>query len=189
MQIVIAITGASGAIYGISILRELVAHGVQTHLIISRAAGYIIRQETGLNPDQVSEYAAFAYHEDDFTADIASGSFQHDGMVIAPCSMKTLAGVAHGYAGNLTQRAADVTIKERRRLILLTRETPLSPIHLENMLKLARLGVTIMPPVPAFYLQPKNIEDLVRYTTARVLDQLGMTHNLTERWGKAFRLP
>jgi 4-hydroxy-3-polyprenylbenzoate decarboxylase len=137
----------------------------------------------------VSKYAAFAYREDDFAADIASGSFRHDGMVIAPCSMKTLAGVAHGYAENLTQRAADVTIKERRRLVLLPRETPLSPIHLENMLKLARLGVTIMPPIPAFYLRPRKIEDLVRFTTARVLDQLGVVHDLTARWGAEFRLP
>lgn len=189
MQIVVAITGASGAIYGISVLRELTARNVQTHLIISRAARYIIKQETDLDPDRVSGYATNTYGEGDFAAAIASGSFRHDGMVIAPCSMKTLAAVAHGYAGNLIHRAADVTIKEQRRLILLPRETPLSPIHLENMLKLARIGVTILPPVPAFYLRPVNIDDLVRFTTARVLDQLGVEHDLTTRWGEDYRLP
>jgi len=189
MRIVVAITGASGALYGISVLRELTAHNVETRLIISRAARYIIRQETGLDPDLVAGYTPFSYTEDDFDADIASGSFRHDGMVIAPCSMKTLAAIAHGYAENLIQRAADVTIKERRRLVLLPRETPLSPIHLENMLKLARIGVTIMPPVPAFYLRPAGIDDLVRHTTARVLDQLGLEHNLADGWGDRYRLP
>ncbi|MBE0466752.1 MAG: UbiX family flavin prenyltransferase [Candidatus Desulforudis sp.] len=187
MRFVVAMTGASGAVYGISILRELAALGVETHLVVSRAARYIIRQETGLDPDEVSRQATCAYGEDDFDADIASGSFRHDGMVIVPCSMKTLAGVAHGYAENLTQRAADVTIKERRRLVLVPRETPLSPIHLENMLKLARIGVTIMPPVPAFYLRPRNVEELVLFTTARVLDQLGVEHDLAGRWGEKFR--
>lgn len=184
MRIVVAITGASGAIYGISVLQELARHHIETHLVISRAARYIIRQETGLEPDQVAGYATFAYQEDDFTAGIASGSFRHNGMVIAPCSMKTLAALAHGYAANLIQRAADVTIKEKRRLILLPRETPLSLIHLENMLTLARTGATIMPPLPAFYLRPANIEDLVRFTTARVLDHLNIDHNLAGRWGE-----
>lgn len=189
MRIVLAITGASGAVYGVSILQELAERAVETHLIISRAAEYILRQETGLTADRLKEFAAHAYGEDDFAADIASGSFRHDGMVIAPCSMKTLAGVAHGYAENLTLRAADVTIKERRRLVLLPRETPLSPIHLENMLKLARLGVTIMPPVPAFYLRPRTVDDLIRFTTARVLDQLGVAHDLAARWGADLRIP
>jgi 4-hydroxy-3-polyprenylbenzoate decarboxylase len=189
MRIVVAMTGASGAVYGISILKVLAECRVETHLVISRAARYIIRQETGLEPDQVSAHATVCYREDDCAAAIASGSFQHHGMVIAPCSMKTLAGLAHGYAENLILRAADVTIKERRRLVLLPRETPLSPIHLENMLKLARIGVVVMPPVPAFYLRPATVEDLVRFTTARVLDQLGVDHNLAGRWGEQFHAP
>ncbi|MEW6541434.1 MAG: UbiX family flavin prenyltransferase [Bacillota bacterium] len=189
MRIVVAITGASGAVYGISVLRELAALNAEIHLIISRAARYIIRQETGLDPDLVAGCTPFSFTEDDFDADIASGSFRHEGMVIAPCSMKTLAAVAHGYAENLIQRAADVTIKERRRLVLLPRETPLSPIHLENMLKLARIGVIIMPPVPAFYLRPAGIDDLVRHTTARVLGQFGIEHHPADGWGEKYRLP
>ncbi|MDP3050276.1 MAG: UbiX family flavin prenyltransferase, partial [Eubacteriales bacterium] len=184
MRIVVAITGASGALYGIETVRQLTAHGVETHLVISNAARYIIVQETGQSPDDLSAIASFTYGEDDFAAPIASGSFRHDGMVITPCSMKTLAAVATGYASNLIQRAADVSIKEGRKLVLLPRESPFSAIHLENMLKLARLGIVIMPPVPAFYTQPETIADIVRFTVGRILDQFGVPHNLIRRWGE-----
>ncbi|MFZ5898133.1 MAG: UbiX family flavin prenyltransferase [Bacillota bacterium] len=184
MRIIVAISGASGAVYGISILKELSARSVETHLVLSAAARYIIAQETASTVGQVTSLATRTYDENDFTAPIASGSFPCQAMVVAPCSMKTLAGIASGYAENLILRAADVTIKERRRLILVTRETPLSPIHLENMLKLARLGVVIMPPVPAFYTRPATIDDIVRQTTGRLLDLLGLDNDLTQRWGQ-----
>ncbi|MDA8097358.1 MAG: UbiX family flavin prenyltransferase [Desulforudis sp.] len=184
MRIVVAITGASGALYGVETLRQLTIHGVETHLVVSDAARFIIAQETGEFTDDLPSLASYAYSEDDFAAPIASGSFRHDGMVIAPCSMKTLAAVATGYASNLIQRAADVTIKEGRKLVLLPRETPFSAIHLENMLKLARLGTVIMPPVPAFYNRPETIGDIVGFTVGRVLDQLGVAHNLIRRWGE-----
>ncbi|MBO8128883.1 MAG: UbiX family flavin prenyltransferase [Peptococcaceae bacterium] len=185
MRLVVAITGASGAIYGITLLKELAARGVEVHLILSRAARYIIAQETPYSAGEVAGLAFRCYDEDDFAAPMASGSFVHDGMVVVPCSMKTLAGVAAGYAANLVQRAADVTLKERRRLILVPRETPLSPVHLENMLKLARLGVVIMPPVPAFYTKPKTLDDIVIFTVGRVMDHLGIAHSLFRRWGEA----
>ncbi|MDQ7790040.1 MAG: UbiX family flavin prenyltransferase, partial [Clostridia bacterium] len=168
----------------IETVRQLTAHGVETHLVISNAARYIIVQETGQSPDDLSAQASFTYGEGDFTAPIASGSFRHDGMVIAPCSMKTLAAVATGYASNLIQRAADVSIKEGRKLVILPRESPFSAIHLENMLKLARLGIVIMPPVPAFYTRPETIADIVGFTVGRILDQFSVPHNLIRRWGE-----
>lgn len=184
MRIIVAITGASGAVYGIDLLRQLSAHRVETCLVISDAARGLIERETGHTAGDLAALAARAYAESDFAAPPASGSFRHDGMVVAPCSMKTLAAIAHGYGANLIQRAADVTIKEGRKLVLLPRETPFSAIHLENMLKLARLGTVIMPPVPAFYNHPAAIADLVRFTTGRVMDQLGVPHNLIQRWGE-----
>ena len=183
MKIIVGISGASGAIYGIRLLEELKARGVETHLIISKWGEVTITEETAYTADQVKSLAAKVYEEDNLAAAISSGSFQNNGMVIAPCSMKTLSGIANGYAEDLLIRAADVAIKERRRLILLTRETPLNPIHLENMLKLSRLGVTIMPPVPAFYSNPHTIGDIVNHTVGRILDQLGLKNQLFTRWG------
>ncbi len=183
MKIIIGISGASGAIYGIRLLEELKARGIETHLIISKWGEVTIAKETDYTVDQVKLLAANVYEEDNLAAAISSGSFQNNGMVIAPCSMKTLSGIANGYAEDLLIRAADVAIKERRRLILLTRETPLNPIHLENMLKLSRLGVTIMPPVPAFYSNPHTIGDIVNHTIGRILDQLGLENQLFTRWG------
>ncbi|MEW5762719.1 MAG: UbiX family flavin prenyltransferase [Bacillota bacterium] len=183
MRIVVAITGASGAAYGIVLLEQLVKLRVETHLIMTAAGRRIIALETDRRPEDVARLSTRCYDEDDFTAPLASGSFLHDGMVIAPCSMKTLAGIACGYAANLVQRTADVALKERRRLLLLVRETPLSPVHLENMLKLARLGVVIMPPVPAFYLRPAGVEDIVLGTVGRVLDLLGLPCAPRGRWG------
>ncbi|MCL6561009.1 MAG: UbiX family flavin prenyltransferase [Firmicutes bacterium] len=181
-KIVLAISGASGAIYGIRILDALKDAGVETHLIVSDAARKTIGMETSYTIEEVITKADYNYQNGDIGATPASGSFLHQGMVVAPCSMKTLSAIAHGYDDNLIARAASVTIKERRRLLLLVRETPLSPIHLENMLRLARLGVVIAPPVPAFYHHPQSIEDIVRQTTGRVMDLLGMENNLVKRW-------
>lgn len=185
MRIIVGITGASGVIYGISLLEALRQLDVETHLILSRQAERLITAETAYDPEEVRALAAYAYAAEDLYAPVASGSFLCQGMVVAPCSMKTLAGIASGYAENLIQRAADVTIKEGRRLILMPRESPFSAIHLENMLKLARLGVIIAPPIPAFYTRPQAINDLVRFSVGRALDLLGIKHHLFPRWGES----
>ncbi|MDD3653022.1 MAG: UbiX family flavin prenyltransferase [Desulfotomaculaceae bacterium] len=181
-RIVVAISGATGAIYGISLLRELNNAGVETQLIISDSAKKTIELETDYHVDDIEKMASHRFSNIDIAAPPASGSFLHQGMVIAPCSMKTLSAIANGYADNLINRAADVTIKERRKLVLMVRENPLSPIHLENMLKLARLGVVIMPPVPSFYHRPESIEDLMKQLAGRVFDQLGIENSLVKRW-------
>jgi 4-hydroxy-3-polyprenylbenzoate decarboxylase len=184
VRIIVGITGASGVIYGISLLEALRQLDVETHLILSRQAERLITAETAYAPEEVRSLAAYAYAAEDLHAPVASGSFLCQGMVVAPCSMKTLAGIASGYAENLIQRAADVTLKEGRRLILMPRESPFNAIHLENMLKLARLGVIIAPPVPAFYTRPQAINDLVRFSVGRALDLLGIEHRLFPRWGE-----
>lgn len=183
MRIVVAISGASGAIYGIRVLEELKKAGVETHLVISKWGEVTITRETEYSIDGVRALADYNYQETEQGASISSGSFRNEGMIIAPCSMKTLGGIANGYSEDLLIRAADVTIKEHRKLILLTRETPLSPIHLENMLKLSRVGVIVMPPVPAFYTNPETIEDIVNQTVGRLLDGFEIEHNLSKRWG------
>lgn len=182
LRIIVGITGASGVIYGITLLEALQKLEIETHLILSGQAEKIIALETSYTPADVQALASYAYGESDFDAPLASGSFLYQGMVITPCSMKTLAGIAAGYADNLIQRAADVTIKEGRRLVLVPRESPFSAIHLENMLKLARLGVTIAPPVPAFYHRLESGADLVEFTVGRVLDLLGVENQLFRRW-------
>ncbi|MDO7788184.1 UbiX family flavin prenyltransferase [Desulforamulus aquiferis] len=184
MRIVVGITGASGSILAITLLKILRSLGLETHLIYSDWGKRTLELETNHTIDEVNTLASYTYREDDQAAPVSSGSFRHNGMVIVPCSMKTLSAVANGYADNLISRAADVTIKEGRKLILVTRESPLSAIHLENMLKLARLGVTIMPPVPGFYAKPQTIEDIVHHSAGRILDQLGIEHNLIHRWGE-----
>ncbi len=183
MRVVVGITGASGAIYGITVLKLLNSCEVETHLVISRWARRTIELETNYTPDEVASMAHRFYRADDLGAAVSSGSFTHDGMVIAPCSMKTLAAIACGFSDNLISRAADVTIKERRKLVLLPRETPLSPVHLENMLKLAGAGVVIMPPVPAFYHRPETVAEVVNQSAGRTLDLLGIKNNLFQRWG------
>jgi 4-hydroxy-3-polyprenylbenzoate decarboxylase len=183
MKIIVAITGASGAVYGIRILEELKKLGVETHLVISKWGKFTIEKETRYVLDKVLALADYIYDEGDMSARISSGSFRCEGMVVAPCSMKSLAGIANGYAEDLLIRAADVTIKEKRKLVLLVRETPLNPIHLENMLKLSRIGVTIMPPVPAFYSKPETLDDIINHTVGRVLDTFGLETGLLKRWG------
>lgn len=182
MRLIVAITGASGAIYGIRILEELRKNKIETHLVISRWGKVTIMEETGYAPEQVENLADYIYDEEDLSSSISSGSFKIDGMIIAPCSMKTLAGIAGGFSDDLILRAADVCIKERRKLLLMVRETPLSPIHLKNMLELAKLGAIIMPPMPAFYTKPATIDDIVNQTVSRALDYFGVVTGYMRRW-------
>ncbi|WP_003542199.1 UbiX family flavin prenyltransferase [Desulfotomaculum nigrificans] len=181
-RIVVGISGATGVIYGIRLLEQLKKDNVETHLILTNWASRNIELETNYLPEDVAKLADYCHKENNLASVLASGSFIHNGMVVAPCSMKTLAALAHGFADNLLVRAADVTLKEGRKLVLMPRETPLNAIHLENMLKLAKLGVTIMPPMPSFYNRPVTLDDLVNQTIGRVLDTLGLENNLTKRW-------
>ncbi len=182
MKIIVAITGATGAIYGVRILQRLREAGVETHLVISRWGARTLLHETPFSREQVDALASVTYAPADMGAAISSGSFRTDGMVIAPCSAKTLAAVAHGVGENLVHRAADVILKERRKLVLVVREAPLSDIHLENMLKLSRMGAVMLPPMPAFYNHPRTVDDIVDHTVSRVLDQFGLDAGGSERW-------
>ena len=183
MKLTVAITGASGAVYGIKVLEQARQNNVETHLILSKWAHATIETETNYSVKEVIELADYCHQEDNLAAPVASGSFRSGGMIIAPCSMKTLSAIANGHSGNLITRAADVSLKERRPLLLMVRETPLNAIHLENMLKLARLGVSIMPPVPAFYTKPLNLDDIVSHSVGRALDLLGIEVKNLKRWG------
>jgi 4-hydroxy-3-polyprenylbenzoate decarboxylase len=182
MRIVVGITGASGAILGVRCLEALRELGVETHLVMSRWSKATILAETAYLPDQVQALASVLHSVDDLAASVSSGSFRTDGMVVAPCSMKTLAAIRSGYSDNLISRAADVILKERRKLVLLTRESPLSAIHLENMLALTRMGAVIMPPVPSFYTKPETVDDIVHHLVGRVLDQFGLELPDMKRW-------
>ena len=182
MKIVVAITGASGAILGIKLLEILKNEKIESHLIISKMAEITIKDEVGIDADHVRSMASHYYSPDQMDARLASGSFKHDGMVIIPCSMKTMAAIANGYSSELISRASDVTLKERRKLIIVPRETPMNVIHLRNMLTLAEAGAVILPPMPAFYPKPKNVDDIVSYVVGKVLDILDIPHNLFTRW-------
>jgi len=182
MKVIVAITGATGAIYGIHLLQALRGAKVGTELIVSKWARVTIEQETDFSYAEVTAMADVVHASGDVSAPISSGSARIDAMVVCPCSMKTLAGIRSGYSDNLVLRAADVTLKERRKLILVTRESPLSEIHLENMLGLCRMGAVILPPMPAFYHRPHSIDDIVNHTVARILDSLGVEHELSQRW-------
>lgn len=184
MRLVVAVTGASGSIYAVNLLKALKARNVEVHLILSNWAVETLRIETGMEKEELIAMASHYHQETDMAVLVSSGSFQHQGMVVIPCSMKTLAGIAHGYASNLIIRAADVTLKERRKLVLVPRETPLSIIHLENLLTLARSGAVILPPMPAFYNHPRTIDHIVNHLVARVLDQFGIEQDLSPRWGE-----
>jgi len=184
-RIIVAITGATGAIYGVRLLEALQeCAGVETHLILSSWAEKTIALETNYDVDVVRKKANFCHELRNVGAAVASGSFQTSGMAVIPCSMKTLAAIAHGLAENLIIRAADVILKERKKLILVPRETPLNVIHLENMLAVNRAGAHLVPPMPAFYNHPATIDDLVNHLVGRVMDQFGLPHNLTRRWGE-----
>jgi len=185
-RIIIAITGATGAVYGLRLLQVLAADpALETHLVITPAGAATIRQELRMEPAELKALATISYGHREIGAPIASGSFATDGMVIAPCSMNTLAAVAHGLSANLVTRAADVTLKERRRLILLARETPLTLVHLRNMAAVTEMGGLVAPPAPAFYNAPASISEMVDHTVGRTLDQLGLAElgaGLVRRW-------
>jgi len=182
--LLVAMTGATGAIYGVRLLETLRDLDIETHLIVSRWAEATIRTETDRPPADVRSLASVVYDEDDLAAPPASSAFVTAGMIVAPCSMRTLAAVANGLSDNLIQRAADVHLKERRKLVLLVRESPLSVIHLENMLRVAKAGAVVAPPVPAFYARLRSLDDMVDHTVGRALDQLGVEHERIRRWGE-----
>lgn len=182
-RIVVAISGASGAVYGVRLLHMLrdIA-GVQTHLTVSKAGYLNLRQELDMGPDELHPLADVVYPVDDVGAAIASGSFAASGMVVAPCSMRTLGSVAHALSDNLIARAADVMLKERRRLVLMVRETPLHLAHLRNMTAATEMGAIVFPPVPAFYQRPTSIDELVTHSVSRVIDLLGLPQPHAPRW-------
>lgn len=182
-RLVIAITGATGAVYGVRLLQHLQANpAVETHLVISDAANLTLHEEVGMQRRQVEALADVVHRNRDVGAAIASGSFQSDGMIIAPCSMKTLAAVALGLSDNLIARAADVVLKERRRLVLMVRETPFNLAHLRNMTAVTEMGGIVFPPLPSFYQHPASIDEMVDHSVARVLDLVGVEHALAPRW-------
>ena len=182
LPLVVGITGASGVIYGVELLRALRELGEETHLVISEAAGLNLSIETKLSLEEVRALATKVYNNKDVGAAVASGSFRTRGMIIAPCSIKTLSAIANSFDSNLVVRAADVTLKERRKLVLMVRETPLHKGHLELMSRAADYGAVILPPMPAFYHQPATILDLIHQSVGKALDQVGIEHQLFKRW-------
>ncbi|MEJ2588372.1 MAG: UbiX family flavin prenyltransferase [Deltaproteobacteria bacterium] len=181
-RIVVGIAGASGVIYGVKLIGFLKEAGIETHLIISEAGERNIELETDYKASEVKAMADFCYDNRDVGACLASGSFLTSGMVVAPCTVKSLSGIANSYTNNLLVRASDVTLKEKRKLVLLVRETPLHKGHLRLMTMAADMGAHILPPIPAFYHQPKTIDDIVHQTIGKVFDFLGIPHNLFKRW-------
>ncbi len=184
MRLVVGLSGSSSPIYGIRILEVLKGLGIETHLVISDGAKRTIPLEAHRTVTDVAALATVAYSTHDMAAAISSGSFQTDGMVVAPCSMRTLAAIANSYDTDLLIRAADVTLKERRKLVLVPRETPLHLGHLRNMVRATEIGAVILPPMPAFYHQPKTVDDIVNQTVGKVLDQFRIEHHLFRRWGQ-----
>jgi 4-hydroxy-3-polyprenylbenzoate decarboxylase len=187
-RLIVAITGATGVIYGVRLLELLRDADIETHLVISPWGRRTLLHETGYSVDQVTRLATVTYQPGDQGAAISSGSFLTMGMAIVPCSMRTLAAVAHGLGDNLVHRAADVVLKERRTLLLAPREAPLSEIHIDNMLRLSRMGVVICPPMPGFYQRPQSIDDIVNHSVHRMLDQFGIHIDGSSRWGEALAL-
>lgn len=188
-KLIVAITGATGAVLGIRALEALRQAGVESHVIVSKWAQQTVAHETGMTLEDVRALSDVWYPPGDMAASISSGSCRTDGMLVIPCSAASLAAIATGAGTHLVHRAADVTLKERRRLVLVVRETPLSAVHLKNMLELARLGVTILPPLPAFYNQPASIDDLVNHIVARALDQFGIDTAFARRWNGEMNAP
>ena len=181
-RLIVGLTGATGAIFGVRLLQVLQASDVETHLVMSKWAARTLAHETPYKVDQVKRMASYSYQPGDQGAAISSGSFPTGGMVVVPCSVRTLAAIAHGHGDNLVHRAADVILKERRKLVLVVRESPLNDIHLQNMLKLSRMGVTIFPPVPAFYTHPRTLDDMVNHVVMRILDQFNIHVDVASRW-------
>lgn len=189
MRVVVGITGASGSIYGISLLRSLRDLGVETHLIVTKNGLDVLRHECGLGLSDLALLVSRVHDDQDLFSPLASGSFPVDAVSVVPCSMHTLAGIATGLSENLLCRAADVALKEGRRVVLVPRETPISVIHLENMLRAARAGARILPASPGFYHRPSSVEDLVSFVVGRILDSLGIRHDLVPRWQGSSPLP
>ncbi|QCB47838.1 UbiX family flavin prenyltransferase [Hydrogenophaga sp. PAMC20947] len=182
-RVLVAITGASGAVYGLRLLQALgSAPGIEPHLVVSDAGWLTLRHELGMGPDALSPLVHTLHDAAHIGAGPASGSFRCQSMVVAPCSMRTLAAIAHGLSDNLITRAADVMLKERRRLVLMARETPLHLGHLRNMVSVTEMGAIVCPPMPAFYLKPQTVDDIVSASVARVLDLLDVPHILSSRW-------
>lgn len=181
MKIILALTGASGQLYGIKLLEQLNDRGIETHLIVSEPAEITLKVETDYDLNYLKSKTTHFYDNEDIAAPMSSGSFDHDGMIIAPCTMRTASSIAHGITDNLITRAADVTLKERRKLLLLVRETPLHSGHLRTLLTLSELGAIIMPPLPAFYTRPASIDEMVSQTAARVLEKFGIRTDF-KRW-------
>jgi 4-hydroxy-3-polyprenylbenzoate decarboxylase len=186
-KLIVGMTGASGAIFGVRLLQVLADTDVEVHLVVSKWAQQTLEHETTLTLSDLRDLADVYYGPNDMGAAISSGSFQTDGMVIMPCSTRSVGAIAHGIGEHLVHRAADVVLKERRKMVMVVRETPLNEIHLENMLKLSRMGVTILPPMPAFYNHPQNIDDIVNHIVARVLDQFSITADFAKRWDGTMR--
>ena len=184
MKLIVGITGSTGVIYGVRLLQALKEKKVQTHLILTEWAKKCLAMETDFTSDEVKSLATTVSDEANMAASVSSGTHKIDGMIVIPCTMKTLSSIAVGYDETLIARAAGVTLKESRKLVLVPRETPLTAINLENMLKLARLGVVILPPVPGFYTKPKTIDEIVDHTVGKCLDQFNIEHNLYKRWGE-----
>lgn len=184
MRVIVGISGGSGGIYGVALLKVLQELNIETHLVVTRMGEYVVEHECGVSLEELKDLATYYHDNQNFAAPIASGSFKTDAMVIIPSSMKTVASIANGMSDNLLTRAADVIIKENRKLVIVPRETPLSTIHLENMLKLSKAGVVVLPPTPGFYNHPETIGDIVSTIVGRVLDQLNIEHNLSRRWGE-----
>lgn len=181
-RIIIGVSGASGTVLAARLLEFLKKKGTETHLIVTETAGKILKHETGKSVQDLDKLATKSYSNSDMFASVASGSFKTDGMVIIPCSMKTLSGVANGFSENLLLRTADVCLKERRKLILAVRETPLSQVHIENMGKASRAGAVIMPPVVSYYQKPRTLQDMENQIVGKILDSLGIENDLFKRW-------
>ena len=183
MKLIVGISGATGSLYGIRLLEVLKESKVETHLVVSSTSKSIIPRETSYSLDEIENLASYTYDDQDLGASISSGSFKTNGMIILPCSIKTLSGIAHSYNANLLVRAADVTLKERRNLVLGVRETPLHQGHIELMLRASKMGAILFPPVPAFYHRPKTIDDIVNHTIGKILDLFRVDHELFVRCG------
>lgn len=181
-MIIVAITGASGVAYGLKVLEALKKSGKETGLVVTEPAKLILDYELGVQLEDLKSLATYYYESNDLTASINSGSCLFESMVIVPCTMKTLSAIAHGYANNAVTRAADVSLKEKRKLVLVPRETPLRSVHLENMLKISKEGGVILPAMPGFYHKPKNLDDITNFIAGKVLDVLGVNHDLFNRW-------
>ena len=181
-RLIVAMTGATGTIIAVRALEMLRGTGIETHLVMSKWAVRTLLHETSYRPEDVERLATHVYAVGDQGAAISSGSFLTEGMIVAPCSMRTLAAIAHGFGDNLIHRAADVVLKERRKLVLAVRESPFSDIHLENMLKLSRMGAVLCPPMPAFYTRPETVDDIITWSAARLLDQIGVHTQMSSRW-------